>query len=143
MSTAPLEYRTELACPPARAFDTYTDLGSWWDPMYTADAQTFTGVRVERRLGGSIVEEHADGAEYVWGTITLWQPGMLLSHSFLLAHETGVASQVLVRFAPAAGGTELHLQHGGWNEDNLADRSRFTDWPVLLEGLRRRVGAID
>ncbi len=141
MTTAPLEYRTELSCPPPQAFEAYVDLGSWWDPLYTADAQTFSGVRVERRLGGTIVAEHADGSEHEWGTITLWQPGMLVAHSFVLAHDSGVPSQVMVRFAPSGTGSVLHLQHGGWNEDNLVDRARFTDWPVLLAGFRRRLSA--
>lgn len=139
--TRPIEVTLPLPCPPAEAFQAYVDLGSWWDPMYTADAQTFTGVLVTPGLGGAIVEQHADGSEQEWGRITLWQPGMLLCHSFLLAHDSGVPSQVMVRFAPAADGSTLHFEHGGWNEDNLRDRARFEDWPVLLEGFRRRVSA--
>lgn len=137
--SAPIELTLELPCTPGQAFDAYVDMGSWWDPRYTSDAQTFTGVSLTPGLGGPIVEQHADGSSEQWGTVSLWQPGLLLSYSFVLAHESGVPSQVMVRFAASPSGTTLHFQHGGWNEDNIDDRRRFTDWAPLLAGLLQRV----
>ncbi|WP_114560377.1 SRPBCC family protein [Desertihabitans aurantiacus] len=135
----PIRLDLELPVAPAAAFDAYVDLGSWWDPRYTSDATTFSGVAVTPGPGGEIRELHADGSSQLWGTITLWQPGTALSHSFVLAHDTGVPSQVLVTFTARPGGSLLRLQHGGWNEDNATDRDRFTDWATVLAGLPARV----
>ena len=36
-------------------------------------------------------------------------------------------------FEPDGAGTLVTLTHGGWTAGNVAERGKFTDWPVLLE----------
>lgn len=129
--TEPITFELTLACSPRHAFETYTGrIGDWWDPRYTANADTFEGVTVE---DGRIVERHRDGAQYEWGSVTVWDPDRRFVHSFALAQDPANPSEVSVEFEPDGDGCRVRFAHGGWNEANAADRKKFGDWPVLLD----------
>jgi len=135
MSTEPIRVSLALRCPPDHAFDTYARrIGEWWDPRYTADADTFTGVTIEPRVGGRVVEHHGDGRDVVWGTVTVWQPGRILAYTSSLAQAPGHPTRIELAFAPDDDdGAVVLFQHGGWDEDNAADHDKFSDWPQILE----------
>lgn len=132
MSAAPHVHEVTVPCPPAEAFAVWTEQGgAWWPAAYTADERTFDGITVEPHVGGRVVERHDDGRSFVWGEVTAWEPGEHLAHSFALAH-SGDPSAVDVRFTAVAGGTLVHLEHGGWHEGNVVDRAKFGDWAIIL-----------
>ena len=131
---APISFEYRLTCSPEHAFDAYTKrIGEWWDGRYTANADTFERVTIEPGVGGRVWEGHRGGAEYDWGTVTVWEPGRRLVHSFALAQDPANPSEVAVEFAQDGDGTVVAFEHRGWTEANVADRRKFGDWPVLLD----------
>jgi hypothetical protein len=130
----PIVHGYVLRCSAERAFATYVDrIGEWWDPRYSANAETFEAVTIERRVGGRVYATHADGVVHAWGEVTAWERGRLLAHTFTLAQDAGRPSEVTVEFAPEGELCTVRLSHGGWTDANAQARAKFGDWPVLLE----------
>ncbi len=48
-------------------------------------------------------------------------------------HPTYTPREVSVSFAPQPAGCRVDFAHGGWNEGNVADRAKFSEWPVILD----------
>lgn len=133
----PITFEYSLDCTADAAFVAYTEkIGQWWLPQYTAGASTFETVTIEPRVGGRIVERHSDGREIDWGEVTVWEPGRRLVHTFTLAQDPAHPSEVSFELTPSGEACELHFEHGGWDETNVADRKKFGDWPVLLGRFR-------
>ena len=131
---SPITFEYRLACTPKHAFDTYAErIGEWWDPRYTASAETFEDVTIEPGEGGRVYESHRNGETYEWGEVTAWKPGRRLVHSFALAQDPAHPSAVALEFAPDEEGCLVRFAHGGWTEANGADRRKFGDWPVMLD----------
>ncbi|MGW0230605.1 SRPBCC domain-containing protein [Actinopolymorpha singaporensis] len=134
MELDPIVHEYVLRCGPERAFEVYTgDLAAWWHPSYTMNAETLTGVTMEPQVGGRVFESHRDGEEYDWGRVTVWEPGHRLAYTSTLAQPSGHPSEITVDFTPHDGGCRMRFQHGGWNADNAAERSKFTEWPNILD----------
>jgi Activator of Hsp90 ATPase homolog 1-like protein len=132
--TAPIEHEYTLACQAEHAFAVYTGrIGEWWDPRYTANAETLQTVTIEPRVGGRVYATHGDIGEHDWGEVTVWEPGRRLVHTFTLAQDAQQPSEVVVELAPAGGGCTLRFAHGGWTPASAEARRKFGDWPVLLD----------
>jgi len=128
----PIVHERTLPCSAARAFATYTErIGEWWDARYTANAETLQGVTIEPRQGGRVYATHSDLGVHDWGQVSTWDPPEQLVHTFGLAQRH--PSEVTVAFTDIEDGCRLHFEHGGWNDANAADRSKFGDWPMLLD----------
>jgi Activator of Hsp90 ATPase homolog 1-like protein len=135
-STSPITHEYELRCNAEHAFATYTGrIGEWWDPRYTANADTLEAVTIEPQVGGRLYATHRDLGGDDWGTVTVWQPPRRLVHTFTLAQDARHPSEVAAEFVPreAGAGCTLRFAHGGWNEANATVRKKFGDWPVLLD----------
>jgi activator of Hsp90 ATPase-like protein len=135
MSEDPIVHEYRLLCSPERAFETYTGrIGEWWDPRYTANADTFETVTIEPRVGGRVYAVHGDIGEDDWGEVTVWEPGRRLVHTFTLAQDPQHPSEVAVEFAAGNGaGCTVRFAHGGWTDANADVREKFSDWPVMLD----------
>ena len=134
MNLDPIALSYTLTCPPEQAFDAYVRrVGDWWHPDYTASPATLETVVIEPRVGGRVYERHSDGREFQWGEVTVWEPARRLAYTSTLAQSRAHPSEITVRFAPLAGGSSVHFEHGGWNEDNAKDRQKFGDWSLLLD----------
>lgn len=134
--TSPITYEYPLRCSAEHAFDTYTaGIGEWWDPRYTANAETLQAVTIEPRVGGRVYATHSDMGKDDWGEVTVWEPGRRLVHTFTLAQDAQNPSEVTAEFAPGedGNGCTLRFAHGGWTEANAAVRKKFSDWPVMLD----------
>jgi hypothetical protein len=60
---------------PATAFDLWVDhLGDWWPVEHTIGSSPKVTARMERGVGGAVVDVAADGTESRWGTIPRWEP---------------------------------------------------------------------
>jgi hypothetical protein len=131
----PITHEYALRCSADSVFDAYTRrIGEWWDPVYTANADTLETVVIQPLVGGRVFARHADIGDDEWGEVTVWEPGRQLAHTFTLAQDPAHPSEVEVEFAPGDGGNcTMRLAHGGWNEANASDRPKFGDWPVILE----------
>jgi hypothetical protein len=137
---SPITYEYPLRCSAEHAFATYVGrIGEWWDPRYTANGETLEDVTIQSRVGGRVYATHGDIGEDDWGVVTVWEPGRRLVHTFTLAQDTRHPSEVAVEFV-AADETEggpaactVSFAHGGWTEANAGFRSKFSDWPVMLD----------
>jgi hypothetical protein len=130
----PITREYELPCSPAQAFETYTGrVGEWWDPRYTANAETLEAVTIEPRLGGRVYATHSDIGVDDWGEVTVWEPATRLVHTFTLAQDPAHPSEVSVELIAGDPGCVMRFAHGGWTEANAAARPKFGDWGVILE----------
>ncbi len=134
MSADPITYAYGLLCDREQAFAAYTGrISEWWDPRYTANAQTLERVTIEGRVGGRVYASHTDIGEHVWGEVRAWEPGRRLVHSFALAQDPRHPSEVTVGLVRRDGGCTLRFAHGGWIAANVEHRAKFADWPLMLD----------
>ncbi|MDH3680721.1 MAG: SRPBCC domain-containing protein [Acidimicrobiia bacterium] len=143
LSTTPIEpirKTRHVALDKAGAFELFTDrIGSWW-PLAThsiADDHA-VGVRFEGAVGGRVVELTDSGEEHSWADVIAWDP----PHRFALAwhpiENPTAATIVDVRFHEAEGGTDVELEHRGWEELGPEDGQMWRDsydpgWDAVLE----------
>jgi Activator of Hsp90 ATPase homolog 1-like protein len=134
-STSPIAHEYALRVSSDQAFAAYTGrTGEWWDPRYTANAETLEAVTIEPRVGGRVYATHRDTGEDDWGEVTVWKPGRRLVHTFTLAQDPRQLSEVAVEFVPGeSAGCTVRFAHGGWTDANAATRPKFGDWPVMLD----------
>jgi hypothetical protein len=116
----PIVKSLEVACPKQAAFEIFLhEMGSWW-PLHRFSASMKRGqparsLRVEPRLGGTVVEIAHDGAEHLWGTITAYQPYDSFRMDFHIGEPASKASVLEVRFvALAEARTRVELTQRGW-----------------------------
>jgi hypothetical protein len=134
MDTGPIAYAYDLSCSAERAFDVYVNcIGEWWHPKYTANPETLKAVTIEPGVGGRVYATHNDLGEIDWGRVIVWEPPRRLVHTFTLAQSQNHPSEVSVSFVPNGDGCRVEFEHGGWSEDNVSHRSKFSDWPIILD----------
>ena len=131
---APITLDYDLRCRPDRAFATYVDrIGDWWDGKYTRDPSTLVTVRIEPHVNGRVYAQHQDG-EDEWGRVTVYEPGVRLVYTSVLAQPPEDPSEIAVTFDRAGpDGCALRFEHGGWHAGNAVHRAKFGDWRVLLD----------
>ncbi|MEM7415088.1 MAG: SRPBCC domain-containing protein [Gemmatimonadota bacterium] len=113
----------EVPCDKETAFNVFVqDMGSWW-PLgkFTISAMggsPATGLRVESKVGGEIVELGPDGAEHFWGRFLEYDPHDFLSMDFHITRPDmprGDGSLVEVRFTEIdAARTHVELTQSKW-----------------------------
>jgi DNA-binding transcriptional ArsR family regulator/uncharacterized protein YndB with AHSA1/START domain len=126
-----------------RAFALFTEgMETWWplgSHSITADeGGDVVGVtlRFEGKVGGRVVEVAADGTECAWADVMAWQPPHRLVLSWHPNREPKAATVLEVRFTPHPEGSEIHLEHRGWEE--LGERGSSvregydSGWDVVL-----------
>ena len=88
-------------------------IGEWWDPRYTANAETFEGVTIEPRVGGRVFATHGDSGRGDWGEVLVWEPGRRLVYTSTLAQSPEHPSEIAVDFEPDGPGCLVEFAHGG------------------------------
>lgn len=132
MATDPIVCTQQVEADPVHAFEVFTErLGDWWDPRLTPDPGSYEGADVEEVEGG-LVALHHDGEDYPIGEVLEWEIGVRFAMTFHLSLPRDHPTELSVDFAPSDGGTLVTLTHGGWEADNAASHSTFTQWPHLL-----------
>lgn len=142
---APVVKTRTVPLPVDRAFTLFTEgIQSWW-PLAThsiaagegGDTEAVT-LRFEGRVGGRVVEVGADGRECAWADVMAWQPPDRLVLSWHPNRDPEAATVLEVRFTPHPQGTEVHLEHRGWEElgeSGPSVRERYdTGWDIVLAG---------
>lgn len=146
---APVIKTRTVALSPQQAFELFTRrMGEWWPvATHSIAGERVAELRFEEHVGGRLFEVRDDGTEYSWGEVLAWDP----PHRFVLSWhptlEPTAASTLEVRFEPAAaGGTELRLEHRGWEEfgaDGEALRSQYEPgWDFVLRAFEEAVTAL-
>ncbi|HJR45488.1 MAG TPA: SRPBCC family protein [Actinomycetota bacterium] len=127
------------------AFRLFTaGMGTWWplerhsiavdslEERVTADSLVF-----EEREGGRIYEVMSDGAEGTWGRVQAWEPPNRVVFSWKPNLTDGPYTEVEVRFTSIGAGSEVVLEHRGWEQfGDTAERYRNgydSGWPGVLE----------
>jgi len=134
MSELALEFH--VRAEPAHAFATWTErFGSWWPRAKTVSGAP-ASVRMEPQVGGRIVETDADGTEHVWGTVTRWEPPHTVGFRWHLFFDPAEATDVLITFTTADGGTRIMLEQDGFARLGAAGDQRRQDtggaWTFLF-----------
>lgn len=138
----PVRKTVTVPAAPAAAFRRFTaELGTWW-PLAThsvAGAES-ESVEMGEGEGGRLVERGA-GREYVWGTVTTWDPPRRVAFTWHPDRDPSSAQEVEVTFEPTDGGTLVKLEHRGWEvlgEEAAAKRADYDQgWDPVLERYAR------
>lgn len=135
----PVRHSVRVALTPADAFALFTRGMSRWWPFrgHSCFDDEAMDVQFEPRVGGTVLEVARNGERMAWGTLTEWAPPQAFAmrwHPGLSATE---ATWLQVRFtALADGGTEVSIEHGGWEARGAAaqaKRDRYDGgWPTTL-----------
>ena len=127
---------------PELAFEVFTlGMGSWWDAAYTPDPRTFDGITVGQEVGAPVAMVHGDES-YVWGNVTVWEPGARYGQTFWLAMDPAHPSTIEVIFTAEGPGTRVDFEHGGWNDENASYRDKYGDWGQILARYRAAVAQV-
>lgn len=135
MDTSPIRHEYVLPATPREAFDAYVEhIGQWWNPDYAPSADDFRGLVIEPRVGGRVFFVDAVHGELDWGRVLAVAAGAIVVHTSTLAQDPTHPSRITAQFVPLdEGGTRFEFEHGGWTPDNVAERSKFTEWPLILD----------
>ena len=140
----PLIKTIVVPCGQEAAFRTFVhEMGSWW-PLEKRSMSLYdvgkpaTGLEVDPRLGGKIVEIGHGDARYHWGTITALDPYDSVSMDFHMGLPPDQASLVEVTFlAEAEDRTRVVLTHSNWEAfSDLAEMMRSgygSGWVIIFE----------
>jgi len=142
-STATLAPLTKSVVVPAgveRTFELFTArMGDWWPLLtHSVGRETATGVAMDGRQGGEIVESLADGGRTTWGTVTAWEPPHRVAFTWHPGTPVPEATRVEVTFAAQDAGTLVTLVHSGWAARPDGDQARAgydSGWEVVLAPL--------
>lgn len=123
---------------PEDAFELFTGgMDRWWPTASHSIREEVAGIRFEGRVGGRVVEVGRDGQECAWADVLAWDPPYRFALSWHPSTSPVAASRLEIRFRAVEGGTELRLEHSGWEEfgegaDELRRRYEH-GWDVVLE----------
>jgi uncharacterized protein YndB with AHSA1/START domain len=133
-----------VACPPAEAFQLFTEgLETWWpfDTHCPGDKPPEAFI-FEGHEGGRLFHR-AGGDEYEWATVTAWEPPQRFVVDW---HVTPgrPSTELEVRFVPEGDGTRVELEHRGWDRygDDAADEYGGYDrgWDFVLGRYAAKAG---
>jgi uncharacterized protein YndB with AHSA1/START domain len=145
---------------PTDAFEVFTnEIELWWrtGPAYRIAGKRRGRLALEAGVGGRLFEtfEGAHGERtFVFGTITVWEPGARLSFVWRgVNFAEGESTTVDVTFTAQNDGTLVRVRHFGWSslpEDHPARHGLVAApfarmiglfWGSLMTGLREYVEA--
>jgi uncharacterized protein YndB with AHSA1/START domain len=102
-------------CPVDHAFAMWTSrIGSWWPRDHTMSGEPGAQIVFEDRVGGRIFERTSDGVEHEWGEVLAWDPPHRLAYTWRFGAGSAGPTEVEVGFRPSPAGTEVSIEHRGW-----------------------------
>lgn len=112
----PIQSSIRVSWKPEDAFRRFTrDMARWWPiASHSVGGKEATGVTVDGRVGGEIVETIRDGREAHWGTITAWNPPSGFTMTWHPGKSPETATIVELKFVPDGTGTRVELTHSQW-----------------------------
>jgi len=138
VNTPPVLRSVWVPQDPAAAFALFTDdIGAWWPvPSHGLFGERSGGVAF---VDGELREGSTDGEEVTWGEVREWDPPHRFVMSWHPGRPVGEASEVEVSFVDADNGTQVLLEHRGWERfgsDAAARRRSYIGpgtWGAVLE----------
>jgi len=123
MTSPPVRRSAWVNRTPEDAFAIFTDeIGAWWPlPTHGLFGQRSSGVLFR---DGQLIEQSVDGAEIVWGEVVAWTPPERLVIAWHPGADAGESTEVTVSFEPHDAGTQVVIEHHGWERfgDSAASR---------------------
>lgn len=104
-----------VACNVQNAFRLWTEqIRTWWPAGHSRSGDPATQVFLEGKVGGRFYERTAQGDEYDWGQVVLWEPPHRLTYTWYLGSGPEQPTQVDVRFvALGPAQTRVEIEHRG------------------------------
>ena len=116
-----------------QAFDLFTTRISEWWPIegHSVGGASSLGVVLD---GSGAVETLADGRKSVWAEVVAWHPPAYLALRWHPGAEPGPeATDVSVTFDPVTEGTQVRLEHSGWERTGRPAREGYDDgWTIVV-----------
>lgn len=140
----PIRKTIIVPCNQHKAFDIFLqDMPDWW-PLDKRSMSLMNSKKlpkelsVDAREGGEIVETAWDNSEYVWGTITQYDPYDYLAMDFHMGMPKENASLLEIAFEELDDGrTRVELTQSNWEAfGDLAEMMRGgygSSWDLLFE----------
>ncbi len=138
----PVRHRVQVRLAPTAAFDLFTrQMARWWPFRgHSCFGDEAADVTFEPRVGGAVTEIARSGERMAWGTITDWAPPEGFEMRWCPALEAAEATTLRVRFLAVEGGTDVSIEHGGWEARGAAaaeKRDQYDGgWPATLAAFR-------
>jgi hypothetical protein len=138
----PVQHRVKVRLAPAAAFELFTrQLACWWPFRgHSCFGDDAADVTFEPRVGGAVTEVARSGERVAWGTLTEWSPPEAFAMRWYPGLDEREATSLRVSFVPVGDGTEVSVQHGGWEARGAAaaDKRNQYDggWPATLAAFR-------
>ncbi len=141
----PIICTIEVPCGQEKAFGVFVnEMGSWWPldkrsmSLMQSGGKPAKSLRIEAKQGGQIVEIGHDDTEYLWGTITSYDPHDSISMDFHMGLPPENASLVEVRFTALGNErTQVELTHSNWEAfGDMAEMMRSgygSGWVIIFE----------
>ncbi len=140
-----IERTALLACPPARAFELFTErAGDWWpaDRRHTGDPHST--IRIE--ASGRFFERATDGREVELGAVRVFEPPYRLLLDWYPGTGIDAPTLVEVTFEPIETGTKVNVRHGPGDGQDAAyrrNRDRYgTSWDKVLAAAAGHAGTL-
>lgn len=140
---APVVSTIEVPCSQEMAFQIFSEgMGKWWPldkrAMSMHEGKKAKELRVEAKLGGTIIEIGEDGTEYHWGTFKSYNPFNDLAMDFHMGLPADQASLVEVTFETLADDkTKVVLTQSRWEAfGDMAQMMRDgygSSWSLIFE----------
>ncbi len=137
-SPATVRHHVAVGGDPVRAFEVFTDVGSWW-PL--AIRSVLSAEATVGFVDGQLVEQAVGGRTAVWGTVTRWETGVAVALTWHPGRSPENAGRLEITFAGDGAETLVALEHSGWDgyDDPVGARDDYDrGWPRML-GLFRDV----
>ena len=136
--TPPVIRSAWVPCDAATAFEAFTEeIGAWWPlPTHGVFGHRSGGVSFDR---GRLVERSLDGEEVTWAEVTTWSPPTTFSLDWHPGRGADEATTVEVTFAASGNGTQVVIEHSGWErlgDDAAARRQPYIGpnaWGAVLD----------
>jgi uncharacterized protein YndB with AHSA1/START domain len=138
VAIAPVTKSIRVTCSAEDAFGVFTSgLATWWPlDTHALHPGEVREVVWEAHEGGEVYEVSSDGARGHWATVRTWEPPSRLVIDWHVGREAAAPTEVEVRFTPVAGGTQVDLEHRGWERlgASAADLRAAYDggWELVL-----------
>ncbi len=141
-SGLPVRQAVVVPADAVRTFDVLVrDIGAWWPVAgYSLGGRRVVDVRLDGRVGGTLVEVWDDGSEHAWGEVLAWDPPRGFTTTWVV---TQVPTEVELRVRPLGPGlSRVEVEHRGWQglDDAGAGRGSYeTGWVLVLDRLRQHL----
>ena len=142
--TLKVEHTITIAAPPERVWQAWVkEINQWWVKPYYSDAELATGLLMEPKLGGHLIEQWGtDGEGFLVGVVIEWLPPRRLAYTWTERGAAGFSTLVEVELAAEGKGTRLTFTHSGFEQ--YADSQHQRDehqggWEDLIDHLKTHV----